>query len=77
MKVTNVTFKELLLFEESLKQRIPSIEDLNRQNFDTGGSRAEIKLTVTGDLQQFATELALTEFASFEVEVLNQTAEIP
>ena len=70
-----MTFKELLLFEESLKQRIPSIEDLNRQNFDAGGSRAEIKLTVTGDLQQFATELALTAFASFEVEVLNQTAE--
>ena len=75
LKVTNVTFKELLLFEESLKQRMPSIEDLNRQNFDAGGSRAEIKLTVTGDLQQFATELALTAFASFEVEVLNQTAE--
>ena len=75
LKVTNVTFKELLLFEESLKQRIPSIENLNRQNFDAGGSRAEIKITVTGDLQQFATELALTEFTSFEVEVLNQTAE--
>ena len=75
LKVTNVTFKELLLFEESLKQRIPSIENLNRQNFDAGGSRAEIKITVTGDLQQFATELALAEFTAFEVEVLNQTAE--
>ena len=75
LKVTNVTFKELLLFEESLKQRVPSIEGLDRQNFDAAGSRAEIKLTVAGDLQQFATELALTEFADFEVEVLNQTAE--
>ena len=75
LKVTNVTFKELLLFEESLKQRIPSIEGLARQNFDAAGSRAEIKVTVAGDLQQFATELALTEFAAFEVEVLNQTAE--
>ena len=75
LKVTNVTFKELLLFEESLKQRIPSIENLNRQNFDAGGSRAEIKITATGDLQQFATKLALAEFAAFEVEVLNQTAE--
>jgi len=76
LKVTNVTFKELLLFEESLKQRMPSIESLDRQNFDAAGSRAEIKLTVAGDLQQFATELALTEFADFEVEVLNQTAEL-
>ena len=75
LKVTNVTFKELLLFEESLKQRIPSIEGLGRQNFDAAGNRAEIKVTVAGDLQQFATELALTEFTSFEVEVLNQTAE--
>ena len=75
LKVTNVTFKELLLFEDSLKQRISSIEGLNRQNFDAAGNRAEIKLTVPGDLQQFATELALTEFADFEVEVLNQTTE--
>ena len=75
LKVTNVTFKELLRFEESLRQRIPSIEGLDRQNFDAAGSRAEIKLTVVGDLQQFTTELALTEFAAFEVEVLNQTAE--
>ena len=45
LKVTNVTFKELLQFEESLRQRIPSIEGLDRQNFDAAGSRAEIKLT--------------------------------
>lgn len=76
LKIANVTFKELLLFEESLKQRIPSIESLDRQNFDAAGSRAEVKLTITNDLQQFATELALTEFAAFEVEVLNQTAEL-
>ena len=76
LKVANVTFKELLRFEESLKQRIPSIENLDRQNFDAAGSRAEIKLTITDDLQQLATELALTEFAAFEVEVLNQTAEL-
>ena len=67
LKVTNVTFKELLLFEESLKQRIPSIESLDRQNFDAAGSRAEIKLTVAGDLQQFSTELALTEFADLKL----------
>lgn len=76
LKVTNVTFKELLLFEESLKQRISSIEGLDRQNFDAAGSLAEIKLTVTDDLQQFTTKLALTEFTNFEVEVLNQTAEL-
>ena len=76
LKVTNVTFKELLLFEESLKQRIASIENLDRQNFDAAGNEAEIKLAIKGALQQFATELALTEFTVFEIEVLNQTAEL-
>ena len=76
LKVTNVTFKELLLFEESLKQRISAIENVDRQNFDAAGSLAEIKLTVTDDLQQFATELALTEFSAFEIEVLNQIGQL-
>lgn len=76
LKVTNVTFKELLLFEESLKQRIASIGNLDRQNFDAAGNEAEIKLAIKGALQQFATELALTEFTVFEIEVLNQTAEL-
>ena len=76
LKVTNVTFKELLEFEESLRQRLASLEKLDRQNFDAQESKAEIKLTITEDLQQFASDLALTEFISFEVEVLNQTAEL-
>ena len=76
LKVSNVTFKELLLFEESLKQRIPSIEKLDRQNFDAAGNQSEIKLTIMGELQQFATELVLTEFVAFEVEVLSQAAQV-
>ena len=76
LKVSNVTFKELLVFEESLRQRIVSLEKLDRQNFDAEESKAEIKLSITDNLQQFATDLALTEFAAFEVEVLNQTPEL-
>ena len=76
LKVTNVTFKELLNFEESLRQRMVSLEKLDRQNFDAEKSAAEIKLTISGDLQKFATDLALTEFTAFELEVLNQTAEL-
>ena len=76
LKVTNVTFKELLVFEESLRQRMTALEKLNRQNFDAEGSTAQIKLTLSDDLQKFATDLALTEFRDFEIEVLNQTAEL-
>ena len=76
LKVNNVTFKELLEFEESLRQRMVSLEKLDRQNFDAEKSTSEIKLTISGDLQKFATDLALTEFAAFELEVLNQTAEL-
>ena len=76
LKVTNVTFKELLLFEESLRQRMVSLEKLERQKFDADESHAEIKLTISDNLQQFASDLALTEFAAFELEVLNQTAEL-
>ena len=65
-----------MVFEESLRQRIVSLEKLDRQNFDAEESKAEIKLSITDNLQQFATDLALTEFAAFEVEVLNQTAEL-
>lgn len=34
LKVTNVTFKELLVFEESLRQRMAALEKLNREKFD-------------------------------------------
>ena len=75
LKVGNVTFKELLVFEESLQQRIPMLQGLERRAFDAKGKRSEMQLMLTSDLQRFATELALTEFVGFEVEVLNQTAE--
>ena len=47
LKVTNVTFKELLKFEESLRQRIAALEKLERKNFDANESKAEIKLIIT------------------------------
>ena len=72
LKVVNVTFKELLLFEDALHKRIPSVQNVDRQHFDVGGKIAEIVVTITGDSQQFVKELALIEFDDFEVEVLNQ-----
>ena len=73
LKVANVTFKELLLFEDALHKRIPSVKQVNRQQFDIAEKIAEIKITIAGDLQQFVKELALIAFDDFEVEVLNQT----
>lgn len=74
LNVANVTFKELLLFEKALKERIPSVEDVRRQHFNATEKKAAIKLTITGDLQQLLEELALIAFVDFEVEVLSQTA---
>lgn len=75
LKVSNITFKELLKLEESLKQRMAALEKFERKNFDAGIGEAEIKLTISDDLQTFTTDLALTEFAAFELEILNQTSE--
>ena len=73
LKVVNVTFKELLLFEDALQKRIPSAQKVNRQRFDSTAQIAEIEVTIIGDSQQFVKELALIPFDDFEVEVLNQT----
>lgn len=73
LKIVNVTFKELLLFEEALRKRIPSVQNVDRQHFDANQKRAGIKIAIAGDLQQFVKELALIEFEGFEVEVLNQS----
>ena len=70
--IANVTFKELLLFEDTLHKRIPSVQNVDRQHFDVRGKVAEIEVTLTGDSQRFVKELALIEFDDFEVEVLNQ-----
>ena len=76
LKVVNVTFKELLLFEDALQKRIPSVQNVNRQHFDVTGKIAEIEVTITGDSQQFVKALALIPFDDFEVEVLNQTPRV-
>lgn len=76
LKVVNVTFKELLLFEDALQNRIPSVQEVNRQHFDSTEKIAEIEVTILGDSQQFVKELALIPFDDFEVEVLNQTPQV-
>ena len=73
LKVMNVTFKELLLFEDVLQKRIPSAQKVNRQRFDSTEKTAEIEVTIIVDSQQFVRELVLIPFDDFEVEVLNQT----
>lgn len=75
LKIVNVTFKELLLFEDALQQHIPSVLNVNRQHFDVVEKFAEIEVTIIGDSQQFAKELALIMFDDFEVEVLNQASQ--
>ena len=76
LKIVNVTFKELLLFEDALQKRIPSVQNMHRRYFDVTGKITEIEATITGDSQQFVKELALIEFGDFEVEVLNQTPQV-
>ena len=76
LKVANVTFKELLLFEDALQKRIPSVQNVNRQHFNITEKKAEIKVTIAGDSQQFIKELALIVFDDFDVEVLNQTPQV-
>ena len=76
LKVVNVTFKELLLFEDALQKRIPSVQKVNRQRFNSTEKIAEIEVTIIGDSQQFVNELASIPFDDFEVEVLNQTPQI-
>ena len=75
LKVVNTTFKELVLFEDSLQKHIRSIKNLDRQNFDAARKSAEINVTIIDDFHQFSRELILSEFAGFEVEVLNLSAQ--
>ena len=76
LKIANVTFKELLLFEDALQQHISSVENVHRQHFDVQGKVAEIKVTTTGDSNRFVKALALIPFDDFAVEVLNQTTQV-
>ena len=72
LKIVNVTFEELLLFEDALQKRIPSVQNMHRRYFDVTGKITEIEATITGDSQRFVKELALIEFDDFEVEVLSR-----
>ena len=48
LQIVNVTFKELLLFEEALQKRIPSVQNMDRQHFEVTEKNAEIKVTIAG-----------------------------
>ena len=71
LNVVNVTFKELLLFEDALQKRLPAVHNVERQHFDQAEKIAEIEVTIIGDSQLFVNELTWMEFDGFEVEVLN------
>ena len=76
LKVANVTFKELLRFENALEERIPVVRKVDREHFNADEKAAGIKITVAGDMGQFVEELALVAFDDFDVEVLNQTPQL-
>ncbi len=73
LKLTNVTFKQLASLEKAMREQIRSVQQFHRRHFDLAGKIAEIEIDLKGDSQQFSTDLALTEFPDFEVEVLNLT----
>ena len=74
LKITNVTFKQLVLLEQYLKAEISVVQRFHRRHFDSEGKIAEIEVDLKGDTQQFSTEMVLKEFPDFEIEVTNVTA---
>lgn len=74
LKITNVTFKQLVLLEKSLKEEISVVKGFHRRHFASTGKIAEIEVDLKGDTQQFSTEVVLKEFPDFEIEVTNVTA---
>ena len=75
LRIANVTFKELLVVEDALQERIPSVQTVKRQHFDAAEKMADIEVTIAGDVQEFVKALGLMTFEGFEVEVLSQTAQ--
>jgi len=75
LKVANVTFKQLVLLEKSLREGIRGVGKFHRRSFDVAGKFAEIEVDLKIDPQQFSTELVMKEFPDFEIEVTNLTAQ--
>jgi len=74
VKLTNVDFKQLVLFEQMLKEKIKDVQRFHRRNFDVVGKIAEIDVDIKGGAQSLSTELTKEELPDFEIEVLNFTA---
>ncbi|MFC1716162.1 hypothetical protein ACFL6S_20995 [Candidatus Poribacteria bacterium] len=71
IKLNGVDFRQLILFEQMLKERLESVEDFHRRSFDVVGKIAEIDVDVKGGAQALSTELTTRKFPDFEIEVLN------
>ena len=74
VKLTNVDFKQLILFEKMLKERIEGVQHFHRRSFDVIRKVAEIDIDIKGKAQLLSTELTTTEFPDFKIEVLHITA---
>jgi hypothetical protein len=76
VKLVNIDFKQLVLFEQALKEKVKVAKDFHRRNFDMVGKIAEIDVDIDGTSQEFSTELTSQDFLDFDVEVLNFTANV-
>lgn len=74
VKLTNVDFKQLVLFEQMLKERVKISQRFHRRSFDVVGKTAEIDVDAEGGAQALSTELTAQDFPDFDIEVLNFTA---
>ena len=73
IKLTNVDFRQLILFEQMLKEKVENVRRFHRRSFDVIRKIAEIDVDVKGETQSLSTELTTTEFPDFEIEVLHFT----
>ena len=76
VKLNGVDFRQLILFEQMLEERLKSVKRFHRRSFDVVGKIAEIDVDVEGGAQSLSTELTTGEFLDFEVEVLNFTTNV-
>jgi hypothetical protein len=74
VKLTNVDFRQLILFEQMLKEKVENVRRFHRRSFDVIRKTAEIDVDVEGETQSLSTELTTKEFPDFDIEVLHFTS---
>jgi len=74
VRLTGVDFRQLVLFEQVLKENIEDVRRFHRRSFDVVGRVAEVDVDMAGGAQALSTELTTGEFPEFEIEVLNFSA---